>query len=64
MNTMITLASFLSVLLAGILFYYYQKQRPDQFTGDNIQKSLSTLGVLALCLMALIWFMITLMRSG
>ena len=47
-----------AALFAGYLLYLSLRRNPEQFTSDNVQKSLWTLGLLALGLIAFIGVMV------
>ena len=47
-----------AALFSGYLLYSSLKRNPEQFTSDNVQKSLWTLGLLALGLIAFIGVMV------
>ena len=58
--------SFLGILAAGLLvwfMFHVVKRSPDTFSSANFSKSLTTMGLLALALIAFIGFCILLLRS-
>lgn len=60
-----TLYQILAIMAAGlIIFLLYRtiKGRPDQFSKENLGKSFSTMGFLALGLIAFIAFLILMLR--
>lgn len=60
-----TLYQILGLLAAGlIIFLLYKtiKGRPDMFSKENLNKSFSTMGVLALILIAFVAFLVLMLR--
>jgi flagellar biogenesis protein FliO len=60
-----SLYQILGLLAAGmIVFLLYRtiKGRPEMFSGENLSKSFSTMGVLALILIVFIAFLIMMLR--
>jgi len=62
MDTFTSLSALIGALLSGGLLVYYLRANPSQFTSHNVQKSLTILGMLALLLIALLSFIVSLMR--
>ncbi|MBA2653627.1 MAG: hypothetical protein H0U71_00980 [Gammaproteobacteria bacterium] len=61
-----TLTQVLLIIGAGfILWFTYQsiKRNPQVFSAENINKSIFTLGILALCLIAIIAFLVYLLKN-
>ncbi len=60
-----TFYQILALLAAGLLvFFIYRtiKNRPDMFTRENLNKSFSTMGVLALALIVFVGFLVMMLR--
>ncbi len=61
-----TFYQILALLGAGFIIWFlynYIKKQPEQFSKDNLNKSFSTLGVLALILIAFITFLVWMVRT-
>ena len=62
-----TLYQVLGLVAAGLIvwiLYRAIKGRPEQFSRENLSKSFSTMGFLALILIAFIAFLVFLLRSS
>ena len=60
-----TFYQILALLAAGlIVFFIYRliKGRPDMFTRENLSKSFSSMGILALVLIVFVGFLVMMLR--
>lgn len=60
-----TFYQILALLAAGLLvFFVYRtvKGRPEMFTRENLSKSFSTMGILALILILFVGFLVMMLR--
>ncbi|MEC8461110.1 MAG: hypothetical protein VXY77_02770 [Pseudomonadota bacterium] len=64
MNTYSVIPSIVIALLLAVGLYYRVRQKPEQFTSSSIQKTLFTLGILALVLIAFVGLMVSILRSS
>lgn len=64
MEAWLEILYFIGVLFVGWILYSYVRNKPGAFSADNMIKSLYTLGILALALMAFILFCIWLLQNS
>ncbi|HAF87152.1 MAG: hypothetical protein CMF38_07670 [Legionellaceae bacterium] len=60
-----TFYQLLALLGAGLIVWWMYrtiKHRPDQFNRQNLSKSFSTMGILALILIAFVAFLVMILR--
>lgn len=62
MNTLYQLLAIIGMVGVVGWMYFAAKNKPEMFSRDNLSKSFSTLGVLALILMLFVAFLIYVVR--
>jgi len=63
MNNMYQLLALVGAGLIGWILYRTVKNKPEQFSRENLTKSFSSMGFLALILIAFVAFLIILTRQ-
>jgi hypothetical protein len=63
MNTMYQLLALVGAGLIGWILYRTVKNKPEQFSRENLTKSFSSMGFLALILIAFVAFLVILTRQ-
>lgn len=63
METLYQILGVLGAVLIVWVLYRTIKGRPDQFSRENLSKSFSTMGILALLLIAFVAFLIFMARQ-
>ncbi len=58
MNTFYQLLALIGAGLIVFLLYQVVKKKPEQFSRENLSKSFSTMGILALILMIFVAFLV------
>lgn len=64
METLYQILALIGSGLAIWLLYRYIRTRPEQFSRDNLTKSFSTMGILALVLIVFVAFLIFMVRQS
>jgi hypothetical protein len=63
MNSMYQLLALVGAGLIGWILYRTVKNKPEQFSRENMMKSFSSMGFLALILIAFVAFLVILTRQ-
>ncbi len=63
MNSMYQLLALVGAGLIGWILYRTVKNKPEQFSRENLTKSFSSMGFLALVLIAFVAFLVILTRQ-
>lgn len=64
MSTWTGIAMLIAGLVLAWMSYRYVRGNPEAFSRANLSKSATTLGILALFLIAFIWLLVLFLRQG
>ncbi|MDF1758729.1 MAG: hypothetical protein P1U74_10610 [Legionellaceae bacterium] len=64
MQTFYQVLGFIGILLIAWILYRGVKGRPELFSRENISKSFSSMGFLAIILIVFVWLLVLLVRSS
>lgn len=64
MQTLYQILALIGAGLAVWLLYRYIRTQPEQFNRDNLMKSFSTMGILAIVLIIFVAFLVVIVRQN
>lgn len=64
MQTLYQILALIGAGLAVWLLYRYIRAQPEQFNRDNLMKSFSTMGILAIVLIIFVAFLVVIVRQN